>query len=877
MSTKTLRKRIALVAVAALGFGALSSVTVASAADHTPYVSSISVTTDKAPVAGANGSMVTHTIRFSTSTTIQAPVEPNVILTSRPDGSAMAIKTLAQSAPAAGAFQLSSVAAVGSAVDAQGVDINSATESGYTNRQVVVYMHAHYDLPGTYTYTLFDDSINDGVVSGSDFASTFSVVVGATGTVATYAATATAINASTTSATANGSVVRINLTSGGVAAAPDTAGGVRVTLSGTGDVTKVNNTGVTATTTYTLGANDFNGAGNAWVNVTNANAETITLTLSGVGSMASSFTAPSAITLTFAAAVASTTVPTIGRGAALATAGILVGNVATASANGDATANKAATAALVFQTGANAATSAARDQVIVTDTDGVITGRAGLLYDLRISESVTASPAATYNGTFSITPTWNSAITGQSFKVANLNGFGLVVTSATAAATTATVTSADVIRSATAATHSFTVNVDNQFGANMSNVAVSAAIAGRNSTVNVASAISNASGNAVLTYTDASTSTTSMTDTLTFTAAAGVTDTASVTYSSLAGLGVSTVLATTSQTSATTGADLTTISPFAIAAGSDGVDLGVQTVTITVKDANAVAIAGVPVTVTVAGTGAAVLSTTQTVYTSATGVATASVYAWLAPTYGTNYVVTVTAGGVSDTVNTYWAQSTALHARNFTATAAGRVITVVAKDRLGNPVLGVPFTATITAGDGFFGTGTNVANGTTDSTGTLKFITLESPTPLTVRVQAGNPGDATYGQTDAPAGNISSAVATDVFTAATAGTATTAETGVGATFAPAGNNTATVTVEVSVSAAETAADAAAEATDAANAATDAANAAAEAADAATAAAQDAADAVAALSTQVSEMVDALKKQITALTNLVIKIQKKVKA
>jgi hypothetical protein len=77
--------------------------------------------------------------------------------------------------------------------------------------------------------------------------------------------------------------------------------------------------------------------------------------------------------------------------------------------------------------------------------------------------------------------------------------------------------------------------------------------------------------------------------------------------------------------------------------------------------------------------------------------------------------------------------------------------------------------------------------------------------------------------------------------------------------------------------AEAAVDAAAEATDAANAATDAANAAAEAADAATAAAQDAADAVAALSTQVSEMVNALKKQITALTNLVIKIQKKVKA
>jgi hypothetical protein len=88
--------------------------------------------------------------------------------------------------------------------------------------------------------------------------------------------------------------------------------------------------------------------------------------------------------------------------------------------------------------------------------------------------------------------------------------------------------------------------------------------------------------------------------------------------------------------------------------------------------------------------------------------------------------------------------------------------------------------------------------------------------------------------------------------------------------------TATV-VDAAADVAQAAVDAAAEAIDAANAATDAANAAAEAADAATAAAQDAADAVAALSVSVAAMIDSLKKQITALTNLVIKIQKKVKA
>jgi len=71
--------------------------------------------------------------------------------------------------------------------------------------------------------------------------------------------------------------------------------------------------------------------------------------------------------------------------------------------------------------------------------------------------------------------------------------------------------------------------------------------------------------------------------------------------------------------------------------------------------------------------------------------------------------------------------------------------------------------------------------------------------------------------------------------------------------------------------------AAEEATAAANDATDAALSAAEAAEAATAMAQEAVDAVAELSAQVTSLISALRAQITALTNLVVKIQKKVKA
>ena len=108
------------------------------------------------------------------------------------------------------------------------------------------------------------------------------------------------------------------------------------------------------------------------------------------------------------------------------------------------------------------------------------------------------------------------------------------------------------------------------------------------------------------------------------------------------------------------------------------------------------------------------------------------------------------------------------------------------------------------------------------------------------------------------------------------GTVTISATG-GTGLASAGQVAVSASANIVNSSVDAATDAANEATDAANAATDAALAAADAADAATAAAQDASDAVAALSATVATLVASLKAQITSLTNLVIKIQKKVKA
>jgi len=115
-----------------------------------------------------------------------------------------------------------------------------------------------------------------------------------------------------------------------------------------------------------------------------------------------------------------------------------------------------------------------------------------------------------------------------------------------------------------------------------------------------------------------------------------------------------------------------------------------------------------------------------------------------------------------------------------------------------------------------------------------------------------------------------------VYMPAGSGAVTVSATG-GTSLPAAGQVKVSATATVVNASVDAATDAANEATDAANAATDAALAAADAADAATAAAQDASDAVAALSAQVEKLVASLKAQLTSLTNLVIKIQKKVKA
>jgi len=286
------------------------------------------------------------------------------------------------------------------------------------------------------------------------------------------------------------------------------------------------------------------------------------------------------------------------------------------------------------------------------------------------------------------------------------------------------------------------------------------------------------------------------------------------------------------------------------------------------KDSAGAVVTGVPVTITASAGGhildscsgaSAKVVTSKTCYPATGGLITFNTIA----TAAGSVTYTVTAGTVSSsaTVSTknvaadarYVAISGDTTGTTFTTTKP--LLTAKVTDRFGNGVPDVALTFTHT-GVGSISGGAKFSTYTTDKTGAVSFY-LDSTTE----------GSATISVAAAATSSSLSDLAGYVGLVAYDSTLT----------AGAKSASATVLWAAGSNSADVAADAAAEATDAANAATDAANAAAEAADAATAAAQDAADAVAALSAQVASLISGLKAQLTALTNLVIKIQKKGKA
>jgi hypothetical protein len=464
---------------------------------------------------------------------------------------------------------------------------------------------------------------------------------------------------------------------------------------------------------------------------------------------------------------------------------------------------------------------------------------------------------------------------------------------------TTTIVSPASSKIATKSTTVVTATVLDQFGAPVAGAVVQPTLSGANAPTTVTASntiptvVTNASGQVTYTLVDAAgveASTTLGTSTVGFTVT-GLVANASATYTYVATLPtVSTLTGFYDLAETTTAANRVTPVPvtgITQASGSylvindarsiDGIisqsgSTSNELVGMRFNAASAAgaAVSGLIATATITGGGYFVSDTTG--LRSTTGTFVTSTTGDIGFTVGSTKIgantVTVTVGGATASAS-FWVANAQTDARYVTMTGAATAtangalvpVTVTVTDRYSNPVGNVALSLTATGAAAFAG-GATTQTYTTDATGTFTFQGTSYNT-------AGGAG--TFKASVTTTGTSVSDSAGYVGTTAVDSTLTagTSSATLAVTFAEG--------VNPAEAAAQAASDAAAEATDAANAATDAANAAAEAADAATAAAQDAADAVAALSTQVSEMVDALKKQITALTNLVIKIQKKVRA
>jgi trimeric autotransporter adhesin len=917
MSTKTTFKRIALVAVAALGFGTLS--TAPSSAANAILPTAISVGTIPAAAVGVTANIpVTFTAPI---TTAADTFTVTVRVTSAPAGSALAssakvgkaadgttagsdftagviangsttaaILSLAEIANTTAVLQLGSATqkndfmpSVSALATTAGSDRTAATTSGD------LYVVFQPDVAGSYTFLVSAEAgaptIATQAYAAGDASTSF--------TVSTAVAPTTVTLATVTGATVTGStntvgrLMKATLTAGSalgtnqtITLSTNNTSATIAPITAANIVAGTPQSGIAYAASATLDTSHFvNGVAYFKLRDTTATATTTVVTATGSGLLSSAVTSTVSSTTTLLAA--SSGAVTINNGVDAVRPGSgHVGCAANATATCSDTAATTATSHTYGISATTASATASVNRMLVTDTSGVLTGIKGLTYETTASTA--AGTSTTGLGTISFTGTLTA---GDSFTAQIQGGANadLTVTGATATVTGTTGSATAEPNSTIYATHGSsvvaTVLVKDQFGAAVANSPVTVSVTGRNATTASVALATDATGRASYTLADAGTAATVLTQSsIVFDTALTANTTVTVNY----GVDRVTKVALSTPTTLDTAASGVTHSDIN-ASSTAGASASLVTITATVTDVNGAVLVGVPVTFSTASAGAAVLSTSVTKYTGTDGKAAASVYGWTAGVK----TFTAAAGAQSATGTVSFRQGGATgtdsptEVRTISAVRTGNSIVVTATDRFGNVVSGVPLWGTRT-GNGTFGGGSNTNGQTTGVDGTAEFLFNAGSEDSVVTITAGS-ATATpapcYAQTGHLAGmNVCSTATTQTaYTASTVGTTTTAETGVGASFAPAGISSVTVAVPAGTDSAQVAADAAAEATDAANAATDAANAAAEAADAATAAAQDAADAVAALSTQVTELVSALRKQITSLTNLVIKIQRKVRA
>jgi len=412
MSTKTTFKRVALVAVAALGFGMLSVVPSTATAR-----TAASIVVGDLPAARSGvASYVPVKVYLPSGTAANDTITINAEITSAPDaastgntsGSASKLRASADNGNDAGAYlaltDTSSAATFANTTEVHG-RVNTTRASGvatYASNSAFAGVAASH-APD---YVIQAADVTAGYISFNvrvtpDKSGSFTVLVSTNSATRTYYDAGDA-NASFTLATGGaptgvtlttigGSSINTSMTSG-VAVSVALVGGtlsglesIALSTSGSGTMSKDRST---YATTLALTSADFtNGKKTIWLKDPATAAETISLTAVGASGLSANVTATKTYSVVLGAG--STTLPLVLQ-APSSTATYAMTNAT--QATDTITVTEASTSQKVGFTTPAAMTKQA-GFITVTDSAGTLTGVAGLIYDVATSFAATTDAA----------------------------------------------------------------------------------------------------------------------------------------------------------------------------------------------------------------------------------------------------------------------------------------------------------------------------------------------------------------------------------------------------------------------------------------------------------------------------------------------------
>jgi hypothetical protein len=493
MSTKTTFKRVALVAVASLGFGVLTSIAPASAAAGTS--ANANITIGSITVANASNRVgVQWSATATVSDTVGAAattINAKSMVSTAPTGSAAVLVT--------------SIAATTGSPTFTGATLNHGIVKVAATTVVSVATVSYTftpDLAGSYTIMTWADQDDDGYLStGEAYATkTFTVVANADAITAAI----TSYNTTAPTSAANGILAKITITNSAAAAASLSAGEViTATVSGSAKIG-----GSSGTASVQLNRLSFDGKGRAWINIYNATAESVTLSVTGtVGPSVAAISQTASYTFAAAAGDLATSllVPaTTLTGVKAGTAHLFNATQASATAG-------AWTVDPLKTTSVSIATTTTAISVVVPymvqDVTGIITGKA----DAKFESYVTAGTA----GVVSISaPAFTPLAATNTYTVVvgavavALNDIStaknkIAVTATASTASTATKEQAATLRMVAGSVVTVSAVWTDTFGVAYPNQAVSVAVTGRNPQIAVQNSVTDATGRVSFTYTDA--------------------------------------------------------------------------------------------------------------------------------------------------------------------------------------------------------------------------------------------------------------------------------------------------------------------------------------------------------------------------------------